>query len=499
LSELDQAVGGGLSRLVDLGELRGKLHEVAAFIPDVASEPGPAPRERGGAAPLSRAAGPGSGTASGVRAPRIVLVGAGKPEDFTVGRARTVAGTAVRFLRRRQVRRAAIWLHSGLDPLPQAAAIIEGATLAQFDTGVYKTHDDRPADLDQLVVVEPDPAREEGARAGADRGRVLGEATNLARRLANEPANRLGPVELASAAQQLAGNFGLECDVLDERRIAELGMGAIVGVAQGSDRPPRVIVLRYRTESSVPPIGLVGKAVMFDSGGISIKPAEHMHEMKMDMSGGAAVLGAMQAIAQLKPRVEVIGVIAATENLISGHAMRPGDVIATLSGKTVEVLNTDAEGRLILADAITYARRLGAERLVDIATLTGAIVVALGHAATGVFGRPHDWVELVRRAAEVAGERTWLMPLFDEYREQLRSGIADIANVGGRPGGAGVGATFLAEFVEPGMPWAHLDIAGTAWTEKDLPYLAKGPTGVGVRTLAHFAFQAAAVTADERR
>jgi leucyl aminopeptidase len=286
----------------------------------------------------------------------------------------------------------------------------------------------------------------------------------------------------------MAREAGLAVDVLDEKRIAELKMGLLLGVAQGSAEPPRLVVLRHEPKSAAaqPVLGLIGKGITFDTGGISIKPAENMDKMKDDMSGGAAVLAAMCAISRLRAPVRCIGMIPMTENMPGGKAMKPGDVLTSAEGKTVEVLNTDAEGRLILGDAVWYARRLGATHLVDVATLTGACVVALGRSTSGLFGTPELWVEHVRRASDRAGDRSWPMPVFDDYKELFKSEIADFANTGGRAGGAITAALFIKEFTGD-LPWAHLDIAGTAWVEDPKPYLPKGPTGVGVRTLAELA------------
>jgi leucyl aminopeptidase len=321
-----------------------------------------------------------------------------------------------------------------------------------------------------------------------ERGRVLGQSSNLARELANEPANTLTPREFVRRAAAIAAEAGVAVEVLDEHRIAELGMGLLLGVSRGSSEPPRLLVLRYEPPGAAdrPVLGLVGKGITFDTGGISMKSADGMERMKDDMAGGAAVACAMRALALLKAPIRVIGVVPAAENMPGGRAIKPGDILKSAIGKTVEVTNTDAEGRLILADGLWYARQLGATHLVDIATLTGACVVALGKITSGLFGTPTSWVEHVRRVADRAGDRVWPMPLFDEYREQLKSDIADFTNTGGRPGGSITAALFLKEFVGD-LPWVHMDIAGTAWIEEARPYLPKGPSGVGVRTLAELA------------
>jgi leucyl aminopeptidase len=313
----------------------------------------------------------------------------------------------------------------------------------------------------------------------------------MARELANEPGNSLTPRVFADRAVQVAKAAGLAVDVLDETRIGELKMGMLLGVARGSQEPPRVIVLRHEPKKAVNGIvlGLVGKGITFDTGGISIKPAENMDRMKDDMSGGAAVICAMTAIARLDAPVRVVAVIPMTENMPGGQAVKPGDVLTSAEGKTVEVLNTDAEGRLVLGDGMWYARRLGATHLVDVATLTGACVVALGKTTSGLFGTPAAWVEQVRAASERGGDRSWPMPIFDDYRELFKSEIADFANTGGRAGGAITGAMFIKEF-SGDLPWVHMDIAGTAWAEDAKPYQPKGATGVGVRTLVELALAA---------
>ena len=309
----------------------------------------------------------------------------------------------------------------------------------------------------------------------------------MARELVTEPANRLTPLVLAERAQQTANEFGLQCEILDQDRMRQLGMGTLLGVAMGSAQPPALIILRYKpAAASQVHLALVGKGVTFDSGGLSIKPADGMEKMKYDMAGGAAVIGAMRAIAQLKPTIAVTGLIPAVENMTGSRAQRPGDIVKTLSGKTVEVLNTDAEGRLILADAITYAKNLGATHLVDAATLTGAVVVALGHLRVGLFTNDDGLKQRVEQASVLEGERMWQMPLDDDYKDYLKSAFADLPNVGPRWGGSITAAIFLREFAAP-TPWVHLDIAGTAWLDDGKAWQAKGPSGVTVRTLARLA------------
>jgi leucyl aminopeptidase len=314
---------------------------------------------------------------------------------------------------------------------------------------------------------------------------VIGEAANFAREIINEPSNFMTPSELARRAEEVARECGLEVDVLDEARMKELGMGSLLGVAQGSAEPAKLIVLTYTPPSeSKETVAIVGKGVTFDTGGISIKPADGMEKMKYDMAGGATTIAAMRAIAQLRPNVNVIGLVPAVENMPGGRAQRPGDVVRSMSGKTIEVINTDAEGRLILCDALSYALKLGATKIVDLATLTGAVSIALGDVYVAVLGNNQQWTEEIIAAGKEVGEKIWQLPLDKEYREQIKSEIADIKNVGGRKAGTITGAYFLREFVGD-TPWAHLDIAGTAWNDSNKPYLSVGPTGVCVRTLVN--------------
>ncbi|MBM3780007.1 MAG: leucyl aminopeptidase, partial [Acidimicrobiia bacterium] len=363
-------------------------------------------------------------------------------------------------------------------------AIAEGVSLANFDAGSYKAP---TTPLAWVAVAEILVPQETPALAAAiDRGRTIADAANLARDLANEPANELPPRRLAERAAAAAASCGLQIEVLDEARIDALAMGLLLGVGRGSAEPPRLIVLRHDGAADGPVLALVGKGVTFDTGGISIKPSDNMDKMKHDMAGGAAVIGAMTAIARLQVPLRVIGLVPAVENMPGGRAIRPGDVLRGASGTTVEVLNTDAEGRLILGDALWYARQLGATHLVDVATLTGACVVALGTSTTGLFGTPDWWLDEVREAGVRAGERSWPLPVFEDYRDLLRSEIADMTNTGGRMGGAITAALFVKTFAGD-LPWAHLDIAGTAWAEEAKPYQPKGATGRAVATLTELA------------
>jgi len=431
----------------------------------------------------------------GVAATRILLAGAGKLEKFDTAEMRKLAGAAVRHLKSKSVKKIALALgpdHAGAD---YAAAAVEGAILGDYEPDVYKTGDDKKS-VDEFLVVGAGAGVEEGA----GRGRTIAEAQNFARALVNEPPNRLTPAKMAEAARKMAAEYGLGCEILEREEMERLGMGALLGVAMGSAEPPALIVIRYRpaqTESKIHPskihlskvhLGLVGKGVTFDTGGISIKPAEGMDKMKSDMAGGAAMIGAMRAIAQLKPEIAVTAFVPCVENMPGSRAQRPGDIVVAMSGKTIDVLNTDAEGRLILADALTYARQQGCTHLVDAATLTGAIVVALGHLNVGLFSNDDGMRDRVLQAAKAEGERMWAMPLDDDYKELLKSAFADLANIGGRWGGAITAAMFLKEFADP-APWVHLDIAGTAWLDESKPSLAEGPTGLPVRTLVRLAME----------
>ena len=428
------------------------------------------------------------------RIQRMVLAGAGKRSAYGSDMARRLATAVGLWARQHHVARVAIATRgvatSGdMDEVTQAIA--EGLTLAEFDAGRYKTQNREsfPAPAWTIAVPGEDDVASRVQRA-VTRGRVLGECSNLARELCNEPGNALTPREFARRAAAIGGDVGLAVEVLDKERIAGLGMGLLLGVARGSGEPPRVIVCRYDPPGApaVPVLGLVGKGITFDTGGISIKSADGMERMKDDMAGGAAVVCAMRAVALLQAPIRVIGVVPTTENMPGGRAIKPGDVLRSASGKTVEVINTDAEGRLILGDGLWYVRQLGATHLVDVATLTGGCVVALGKNTSGLFGTPAEWVEQVRRVANRAGDRVWPMPLVEDYREQLKSEIADFTNTGGRPAAPITAALFLSEFAGP-LPWAHMDIAGTAWAEEAKPYMPKGATGVAVRTLAQLAFE----------
>jgi leucyl aminopeptidase len=426
---------------------------------------------------------------AGLKAKRLLLVGGGKAKDFSSTELRKLAGTAVRSLKSKSIRSFAFALPengatAGVSANESVRAIVEGAFVGNFDPDYYKS-DRKDQKIDAVtIVVRGDPTALESAMQA---GRIVAESQNFTRDLVNEPSNRMTPTMLAERAKKMAAEVGLKCEAYGADKIKELKMGAFWGVAQGSDEPPALIVLRYEPADAAKDVhlGLVGKGVTFDTGGISIKPADGMEKMKYDMAGAATMIGVMRAIALLKPKVKVTAIICATENMPSGKAQKPGDVQIAMSGKSIEIINTDAEGRLILADGLCYARQLGCTHLVDAATLTGAVVVALGYVNAGIFASDDQMFERFANANKQAGEKMWRLPLDDEYKEIIKSNIADIVNSGGRYGGAISAAMFLKEFAED-TPWIHLDIAGTAWMEENKPWIAKGPSGIALRSLVEF-------------
>jgi leucyl aminopeptidase len=419
----------------------------------------------------------------GLSAKRLVLAGGGKRDRFDAAELRKLSGAVLRALKAKGVRGITLVLDEPFRSDDFAAAAVEGALLADPENDRYKTDPKKnEKQVDSFAVLG-------GSQAAVHRGRILAEAQNFSRDIANEPANVLTPTVLAGHAKKMASEFGLECEILDQDRMRQLGMGALLGVAQGSAEPPALIVLRYKpatAPASKDHLGLIGKGVTFDTGGISIKPSDGMEKMRYDMAGGAAVIGAMRAIAQLKPSIPVTALVPTVENMPGSKAQRPGDIVKSLSGKTIEVLNTDAEGRLILIDALTYAQRLGCTHLVDAATLTGAIVVALGNVNIGAFTNNEAFLAKLLAASKAEGEKTWQMPMDEEYKELLKSCFADLHNIGGRAGGSITAAWFIRDFVDE-TPWIHLDIAGTAWLDDAKPYMAKGATGVGLRTFVRLA------------
>ncbi len=425
----------------------------------------------------------------GLAATRLLIVGLGKAAKADPHAIRRAAGTAVRFGKPRGIRSLAILVPEGsFDPTQSTRAIAEGAILADFDSDTYRT-DRKDRSIKAVSVLVPPGVDKSPAEAGHREGVIIAESQNFARTLINEPGNRMTPTILGQRAAEMAAETGLKCEVHSTDKLRDLKMGAFLSVAQGSDEPPALIVIQYEPESTspdTPVMGLVGKGITFDTGGISIKPADNMEKMKYDMAGGAAMIGAMRAIARLKPAIKVIAVVCAAENMPSGKAVKPGDITFAMSGKSIEVINTDAEGRMVLADGLHYARELGATRLIDAATLTGAVAIALGQINAGVFANDDEAYQHFARALEISGEKFWRLPVEDEYRDQIRSSIADIQNTGlTRYGGATNAAMFLKEFVGD-TPWLHLDIAGMAWQDAEKPWSAKGPTGVAVRSIVEW-------------
>ena len=459
IGEIDQAAAGLLRKLAKSGELTGKMLEFTLVH-----------------------------TPAGLKAARLLLVGAGNREQSNSATLRKIAGAALRYLKARSVKNFALLVREGHATEEAAQAIVEGAVAANFETDKYKTDKKNDKDTETVLLAGFSDAERAAGEKGLSKGRIIADAQNFARDLVNEPSNKLTPRILAEKAEAMAKEAGLSVEILDEKKIADLKMGALLSVAQGGPEPPRVMVITYTPASpkpGAPVIGLVGKAVTFDTGGISIKPADGMEKMKYDMAGGATMLGVMRALAALKPSVKVICVVPSTENMPGGKAQKPGDIQTAMSGKTIEVLNTDAEGRLILADGVHYAKQLGATRLVDAATLTGAIVVALANVNVGVFGSDQPFTDKLLASSKAVGEKMWQMPIDDDYREFIKGTVADIQNIGsGKGGGAITGAMFIKEFTGD-TPWIHLDIAGTAWNDDAKPWLAKGPTGVALRTLVH--------------
>ena len=461
---VDRALDGAISSLISRREIKGKFGEVS-IVHTFGKLPG-----------------------------RMVAVaGLGKAEDLNADRIRGVAGEFCRALRKLNCRKIATILHGadtgGIEAVASAAAIAEGALLGLYSFTEYKKPEYEDV-KEMLIVVKEEEAAPSLERA-VDKARVVAEAASLARTMVDEPANHMTPSRMAEAAKEIAGKYDLEFKVFDREDMEAMGMGALLGVARGSNEPPKLMTLSYRGDGrSQEALGFLGKGITFDSGGISIKPSEGMGEMKGDMAGAAAVVAALGAIAQLKPQVNVTAIVPATENLPSGTALKPGDILKAMNGKTIEVISTDAEGRLILADALCYGQKLGLSPLIDLATLTGACRIALGTLYGGLFSNNRDLAEKVLKAGETAGERMWQMPMPAEYKELIKSEVADIKNGGNRLGGAITAALFLAEFAGD-TPWVHVDIAGPASSTKESGYLVKGATGFGVRTLVEFALSEA--------
>ncbi|OGO06355.1 MAG: leucyl aminopeptidase [Chloroflexi bacterium RBG_13_57_8] len=454
----DKALDGAIAQLIKQGDIKGKLNEVTLIHS------------------LSR-----------LPAARVVVLGLGKKKELNVNKVRGAVAETCRYLRSKGVTTLASGVlgagTNGIKTGDAVQAMTEGALLGLYAFRRYITKKENHfGEIKAFTIVGKEKRALEKT---IETGKVLAEAANLARDMVNEPSNFMTPTAMAEAARQLAKQYGLRVEVFEKEKIKELGMGGLLGVSQGSQQPPRFIILGYKGQPSEKiDLALVGKGITFDSGGIDIKPSDGMEDMKGDMAGGASVLATLMALAQLKPKINVTALVPATENMPSGTAMKPGDIITAMNGKTIEVLNTDAEGRLILADALCYAKKLKAGAIIDVATLTGACRVALGTLCTGTFANDQALADKVIAAGKETGELMWQMPMYDEYKEFLKSDLADIKNIGNRYGGAITAAKFLGEFVED-TPWVHLDIAGTSETDKDKGYLVKGATGVPVRTLAN--------------
>jgi leucyl aminopeptidase len=458
LKTLDKAAGGMISDVIKSEEFTGKEGETAYF--------------------------PVSG--NNLKARRLLLIGCGDRNSYKSAQVTQLGGTAARFLRGKNVKTVAIVPRANDDAERAAQTTVTGAIMGLFDPDKYRTKDKEERELKSITVVI-EGADRKAAQRGVERGKIIGESINFTRDLANEPGAYMTPTIMAERAKKVAKDFGLTFEALDQKQMEKLGMGALLGVARGSDEPPKLIVMKYKPAKSTSKdlLALVGKGITFDSGGISLKPGENMELMKYDMTGAATVIGTMRAIAQLKPSVPVLGVAPCSENLPSGKATKPGDVLRAMTGKTIEVINTDAEGRLVLADAIAYAKKLGATRIIDMATLTGAVSIALGDVNTAILGTDQELIDEVITSGVEVGEKFWQLPLDAEYTKQIKSDIADIKNIGGKKAGTITAAAFLKEFAED-TPWAHLDIAGTAWGDPATAYRAKGPTGVAVRTLIEY-------------
>src|SRR5712692_5577607 len=465
---VDTVLGGLITRICADGEFKGSLGEMATVY-----------------------------TMGKLAARRVVVVGLGTLEALNAQALRKASAIAARHLQQtgaHQIALALSWEDAAIEAESGAQAQVEGTLLGLYSFKKYQKSDDNGngSGITKTWLISSGKANQNTLEQGIRRGSVLAEAANFARDLVNEPPNVLTPTELANRASMMAKQFGMECEVLDRPQMQELGMGGLLGVAQGSAEPPKFIILRYRgTPDSIDKgMALVGKGITFDTGGISIKPAERMHEMKGDMSGAAAVIGAMQIVGALKPTINVTALVAATENMPSGTAYRPGDILRIMNGKTIEIINTDAEGRLVLADALSYAVKNGLSPIIDVATLTGGIVVALGSVMSGMFCNDEQLSQEIIAAGRASGEKFWPMPLDEEYAELIQSDIADVKQTGGRGASAVTAAKILENFVGD-TQWAHLDIAGTNYLDSKKPYQEKGATGFAVRTLAELALRRA--------
>lgn len=457
--DLDKLTGGGVSSLLASDEIKGEAGETNYFI--ISSK-------------------------GNVKASRLLLIGVGERSEYKAPNVAVLAGTAARLLRKKNVKSFALVPRSDESDGVIASSAMQGVVTAGFDLDKYRTADKNKQAIESFVLCVENGNQKE-LNDGLKRGEIVGDSMNFTRDLCNEPANILPPTEMARRAEKMAKEVGLKCEILDEAKMKKMGMNSLLSVSAGSEQPAKLIVLRYEPKKSSSKkgelIAFVGKGITFDTGGISIKPAEGMDAMKYDMSGGGAVIGTMRAIALLKPTVPVLGIVAAVENMPDGKATRPGDVVTAMNGKTIEILNTDAEGRLILADAVAYAEKQGATKIVDMATLTGAVIIALGDVNTAVLSNDQDLANEIIECGKEVGENFWQLPIGKDYSKGIKSDIADIKNIGpARKAGTIIGAVFIQEFVDKAK-WAHLDIAGTAWADGEKPHQSKGPTAIPIRTL----------------
>ncbi|MEJ7861757.1 MAG: leucyl aminopeptidase [Pyrinomonadaceae bacterium] len=459
LKNLDNLIGGSIASVIKSEEFKGENGDTAYFIFE--------PKGK-------------------IKASRLLLIGMGDKTDYKASDVAVLSGTAARALSKRNVKSFVLMPRFEMDSISVATSAMQGVITSQFELDKYKTKDKSDKKIDSFVLFV-DGAKEKDLKTGLSNGEIIGDSMNFARDLANEPPNILTPTEMANRAQKMAKDCGLTCDILDEDKMEKLGMGSLMSVSYGSAQPAKMIVLKYEPKKNSGKKGdllsIVGKGITFDTGGISIKPSEGMDAMKYDMSGAASVIGTMRAIGLLKPTIPVLGVVAAVENMPDGKASRPSDVVTAMNGKTIEILNTDAEGRLVLADAVAYAEKQGATTIIDMATLTGAVIIALGDLNTGIMGNDQDLIDEIIECGKAAGEDFWQLPVSKDYSKGIKSDIADIKNIGpARKAGTIMGAVFIQEFVKDAK-WAHLDIAGTAWADDAKPHRSKGPTAVAVRTL----------------
>lgn len=459
LKDLDKLTGGQIASVIKTEEFKGEAGDTAYLLFE--------PKGK-------------------VKASRLLLVGVGDKSDYKAPEVAKLSGTATRNLRKRNVKGFALLPRFEGDTVEAATCAMQGVVTSQFELDKYKTVDKNEKSIDNFILCV-EGANVKDVKKGLERGEIIGDSMNLTRDLANEPPNILTPTEMAKRSQAIAKEFGLKCEILDDAKMEKLGMGSLLSVGKGTTQPSKLIILKYEPKKSTGKkgelIALVGKGITFDTGGISLKPGEHMDAMKYDMSGGATVIGTMRAIAMLKPTVPVLGIVAAVENMPDGNASRPSDIVTAMTGKKIEILNTDAEGRLVLADAVAYAEKQGATTIVDMATLTGAVIIALGDLNTGIMGNDQGLVDEIIACGKDAGENFWQLPIGKDYSKGIKSEIADIKNIGpSRKAGTIMGAVFIQEFIDKAK-WAHLDIAGTAWADDTKAHQSKGPTAVAVRTL----------------